>query len=323
MDHEKLLDLYRLMFKLRRFDELCMRLKMEDLIYSGYHPYYGQEAVAAGFCSPLGEEDTIVSTHRAHCHAVAKGASIRSILSEMMGRQAGVSGGLGGAMQFIDTENNFYCGSIVGSGTAIAVGMAMAMKQMTSNRICLCIFGDGASNTGTFHESLNLAAIWKLPVIYLCENNQYAEAMPAREFVASQRISDRAQSYGLESITIDGNDIEQTYATATRIIAKTRSGGGPVLIEALTYRIRGHYVGDPEQTYRTKAEVNEWKARCPVQKCRKRLLGIGIDHTQLDTLEKEIIREIEVEQNWVTAQPFATLEQAIAHVMIPLEKKRH
>jgi len=236
-----------------------------------------------------------------------------------MGRQAGVSGGFGGSMQFIDIENNFYCGSIVGSGTAIAVGMAMAMKQMTSDRICLCIFGDGASNTGTFHESLNLAAIWQLPVIYLCENNQYAEAMPAREFVASQRISDRAHSYGLEPITIDGNDVEQTYATATKIIAKTRSGGGPVLIEALTYRIRGHYVGDPEQTYRTRAEVNEWKSRCPLQKCRGRLRDIGIDQIKLDSLEEEIISELEADKNWVMDQPFATMEQAIAHVMIPLE----
>jgi pyruvate dehydrogenase E1 component alpha subunit len=237
----------------------------------------------------------------------------------MMGRQPGVSGGLGGAMQFIDTENNFYCGSIVGSGTAIAVGMAMAMKQMPSDRVCLCIFGDGASNTGTFHESLNLAAIWQLPIIYLCENNQYAEAMPAREFIASQRISDRAHSYGLEPITIDGNDVEQTFATAQETIAKIRCGKGPILIEALTYRIRGHYVGDPEQTYRSKAEVNEWKGRCPLQRCRSRLLDIETDPTQLYSVEEEILSELDADKDWVISQPFTTIEQAIAHVMIPLE----
>ena len=319
MKRERLFDLYSLMFQLRHFDELCMQLKMKDLIYSGYHPYYGQEAVAAGFCSPLRKEDVVLSTHRAHCHAIAKKSSVRAILSEMMGRQTGVSGGLGGAMQFIDAEKNFFCGSIVGSGTAIAVGMVMAMKQMESDRICLCLFGDGASNTGTFHESLNLAAIWNLPAIYVCENNQYAEAMPAREFVASHRISDRAYSYGLEPITIDGNDIEETSAAAEEAIVKTRSGKGPVFIEALTYRIRGHYVGDPEQTYRSKEEVDEWKTRCPLQRCRARLLDMGLDQAELLEREKKILRELEADKNWVISQPYPTIEQAIDHVMIPLD----
>ncbi len=247
---EPLLRLYRQMLLLRRFDELCMQLKMKDLIFSGYHPYYGQEAVAVGFCSELRREDVVLSTHRAHCHAVAKGSPAREILAEMMGRQTGVSGGLGGAMQFLHPENNFFCGSIVGSNLAIAPGVAMGMKELGSDNVCVCLFGDGASNTGAFHEGINLAAIWKLPVIFVCENNQYAEAMPAREFLSCERISQRLAGYGLREITVNGNDVEATCGAANDAIAQCRAGNGPVLVEALTYRIRGHYVGDPEDTYR-------------------------------------------------------------------------
>ena len=321
MNREALLKLYREMLLLRSFDELCMQLKMKDLIYSGYHPYYGQEAVAVGFCSELRTADVVLSTHRAHCHAVAKGSPVRGILAEMMGRQGGVSGGLGGAMQFLHPENNFYCGSIVGSNLAIAPGVALAMKEQGSDNICVCLFGDGASNEGAFHEGINLAAIWKLPVLFVCENNQYAEAMPAREFMACERISQRAPGYGLKEITVDGNDVEATSNAAHDAIAQCRSGNGPVLIEALTYRIRGHYIGDPEDTYRTREEVEQWKAKCPLIVCRTRLRELGVRDAEMEDIERQIARELEADRQWAAEQPAPTLEQALDHVLVPWQSQ--
>lgn len=318
MSRDELLTLYGRMVLLRRFDELCLQLKMKDLIFSGYHPYAGQEAVAVGFCSSLRREDAVLSTHRAHCHAVAKGSPVRGVLSEMMGRRAGVSGGLGGGMQFLHPENNFFSGSIVGSGIAIAPGVAMAMKEQGSDNICVCLFGDGASNTGAFHEGLNLAAIWKLPVLFVCENNQYAEAMPAREFIACDRISQRAAAYGLEEITVDGNDVEATTVAANEAISRCRAGNGPVLIEALTYRIRGHYVGDPEDTYRTREEVEQWKANCPLKRCRMRLQEMGTDDAEFDCIESHIAQQLDADRGWALEQPFPTIEQAIDHVLVPM-----
>jgi TPP-dependent pyruvate/acetoin dehydrogenase alpha subunit len=318
MSDASLKELYEEMLLLRRFDQLSMRLKMKDLIFSGYHPYEGQEAVAVGFCGALREDDVLLSTHRPHCHAVAGGCTMEAVLTEMMGRVTGCSGGLGGGMQYVDPEHHFYCGSIVGSNLPIATGVAMAMKQQGSDRVCMCMFGDGASNTGSFHEALNLAAIWKLPIVFVCENNQFAEAMPVEEFVACERISMRARGYGLEEITVDGNDVEQTRRVGTELIARTRKGEGPFLVEAVTYRIRGHYVGDPEKTYRTREEVEAKKAEEPLVRAREKLLRSGVDTAELDAMEQPIKERLDALREWAIEQPFPTLEQAIDHVYIPL-----
>jgi TPP-dependent pyruvate/acetoin dehydrogenase alpha subunit len=318
MNRDELLSSYRRMLLLRRFDELCLQLKMKDLIFSGYHPYVGQEAVAVGFCSSLRLEDAVLSTHRAHCHAVAKGSPANEVLAEMMGRRSGVSGGLGGGMQFLHPENNFFSGSIVGAGITIAPGVALAMKEQGTDNVCVCLFGDGASNTGSFHEGINLAAIWKLPVLFVCENNQYAEAMPAREFIACDRISKRASGYGLQEITVDGNDVEATTAAANEAIARCRAGDGPVFIEAVTYRIRGHYVGDPEDTYRQREEVEEWKAKCPLKRCRERLQELDVTEAEFDCIERNVAQKLEADRKWCLEQPFPTLEQAVDHVLVPL-----
>jgi len=310
--------LYEDMLLLRLFDQLSMRLKMKDLIYSGYHPYEGQEAVAVGFCGALGNDDVLLSTHRPHCHAVAKGCSLESVLSEMMGRVTGCSGGLGGGMQYLDPGNNFYCGSVVGSNLPIATGIGLAIKQQDLDRICMCLFGDGASNTGSFHEALNLAAIWKLPIVFVCENNQFAEAMPVREFVACERISMRARGYGLEEITVDGNDVEATRRVAMELIERTRKGEGPFLAEALTYRLRGHYVGDPEKTYRTREEVDAWKQKEPLKRAREKLLEGGVDPAEFDAVGKAIEDRLDTLREWALQQAFPTLKQAIDHVYVPL-----
>jgi TPP-dependent pyruvate/acetoin dehydrogenase alpha subunit len=318
MDRERLLAAYRQMLVLRHFDEMCLALKMKDLIMDGFHPYSGEEAVAVGACFPLRPDDAMLSNHRPQGHCLAKGGSPRALFCELLGRRGGVSQGIGGPMQFIDAPNLFYCGSIVGSGIPIAAGVAMACKREGKGRIALCFFGDGASNTGAFHEGLNLAAIWKLPVVFVCENNQYAEAMPVREFVSAYPISKRAVSYGLEGVTVDGMDVEAVAAEVEKGVAKARVGEGPVFIEAVTYRFRGHYGGDPEHTYRTREEVAAWRKRDPLLRCKARLLREGVDEATLAALDREIVQALEADQAWALAQPFPTVEQATDHVMLPL-----
>lgn len=310
---------YAEMLLLRQFDQLCLDLKKKDLIFSGYHPYEGQEAVAVGFCAALRRDDVLLSTHRPHCHAVAKGCTLESVLTEMMGRVTGCSGGLGGAMQFLDVDHNFYCGSVVGSNLPIATGIGTAFKQQGGGRVCMCVFGDGASNTGSFHEALNLAAIWKLPVVFLCENNQFAEAMPVKEFVACERISMRARGYGLEEITVDGNDVEASRRAANEAIERCRRGEGPVFIEALTYRIRGHYVGDPESTYRNMDEIGVMREKEPLKRAKEKLLQGGVSEAQLVTLAQDVTRKLAALEEWALKQDFPTLRQAIDHVGIALD----
>jgi len=209
---------------------------------------------------------------------------------------------------------------VVGSNLPIATGVGMAMKQQGGDRVCMCIFGDGASNTGSFHEALNLAAIWKLPIVFVCENNQFAEAMPAREFVACERISMRARGYGLEEITVDGNDVEESRRVADALIARTRQGEGPFLVEAVTYRIRGHYVGDPEKTYRTREEVDAWKKKEPLARAREKLLQSGVEDAELEAMDQAIKARLDKLQEWAIEQPFPTLEQAIDQVYMPLTR---
>jgi len=311
--------LYGEMLLLRLFDQQCLDLKKKDLIYSGYHPYEGQEAVAVGFCGALGPDDVLLSTHRPHCHAVAKGCTLEAVLTEMMGRVSGCSGGLGGGMQYLDPDHNFYCGSVVGSNLPIATGIGMAMKQQGLDAVCMCLFGDGASNTGSFHEALNLAAIWKLPVVFVCENNQFAEAMPVEEFVSCERISMRARGYGLEEISVDGNDVEESRRAAEEAIARCRTGEGPVLIEAVTYRIRGHYVGDPEATYRDPKEAEAAREKEPIKRAREKLLQGGVQAAELDAIEQAVAEKLAALEQWAVQQDFPTLEQAVDHVGIPLE----
>jgi TPP-dependent pyruvate/acetoin dehydrogenase alpha subunit len=320
MDKKKLLKLYHQMLVLRHFDERCLELKMQDLIMNGFHPYSGEEAVAVGICSHLKPDDAVLSTHRPQGHSLAKGSTTRQLFCEMLGRRGGVSQGIGGPMQWIDAPNLFFCGSIVGSGITIAAGAALAMQREGRRRICACFFGDGASNTGSFHEGMNLAAIWKLPVVYICENNQYGEAMPVSEFVSCHPISKRAEAYGLEGVTVDGMDVEAVYAAAEKGVEQARSGGGPVFIEAVTYRFRGHYGGDPEHTYRTPEEVNAWREKCPIARARQHLIDLDCEVSELETLEKQVIEELEADQAWALEQPFPTVDQATDHVILPLDR---
>jgi TPP-dependent pyruvate/acetoin dehydrogenase alpha subunit len=318
MNEEQLLDAYGKMVTLRQLDEMCLALKMKDLIMNGFHPYSGEEAVAVGVISQLKADDAVLSTHRPQGHSYVKGSTPRQIFCEMLGRRGGMSQGIGGPMQWIDAPNHFFCGSIVGSGIPISTGMGLAFKREGAGRIVTCFFGDGASNTGAFHEGLNLASIWQLPVLFVCENNQYGEAMPVAEFVSVARIAERAAAYSIPGVTVDGMDVEAVWAAAAEGLAYVRAGQGPYLIECETYRFRGHYGGDPEHTYRTREEVAAWRERDPLPRCRERLEALGLTIEALDALEGQIQAQLELDEAWALGQPFPTVEQATDHVMIPL-----
>ncbi len=318
LSKKELLRMYRAMLGLRAVDNRLVSLKLKDLVMNGFHPYVGEEAVAVGACSSLRPDDYVISTHRPQGHAQAKGASMEAIFCEMLGRMGGPSNGLGGPMQWVDVENHFFCGSIVGSGVSYATGFALAAKTEGKGRIAVCFFGDGASNTGSFHEGLNLAAIWQLPVLYVCENNQYGEAMPVKEFVSAPRISRRAVSYGIAGKSVDGMDVKKVASAVSEAVKALRKGKGPAFIEAVTYRYRGHYLGDPEN-YRTKAEIESWRKKDPIDRLRRELLREGkAKADELSALEAEVEREAEQAQERALARPKPSLEYASGNVLVPV-----
>jgi len=319
MNQDEMLVLYRKMVELRRLDEMLLGLKMKGLIMDGFHPYQGQEAVALGVGTALRPEDVVISTHRPQGHAFSKGTSSRQIMAEFLGRRGGPSQGIGGPMQFIDVDHNFFCGSIVGSGITVATGVALALRRAGKDNISVSYFGDGASNTGSFHEGLNLASIWKLPVLFILENNQYGEAMPVREFVSAYPISKRAESYSFPGVTVDGMDVVAVAEATQAAAGKVRKGEGPYLIEAITYRYKGHYGGDPEHTYRSREEVEEWRQKDPLPRLKSVLLANGLKAETLTGIEKEIHTALDSDQDWALAQPFLSIEEATDHVMIPLD----
>ena len=316
MSKEFLLSAYEQMLTLRRMDERLLELKMKDLVMDGFHPYSGEEGIAVGVGEHLNADDYVISNHRPQGHSVAKGSPVRRVFAEMLGRRGGVSDGIGGPMQWIDYENNFYCGSIVGSGIPIAAGVAMAMKKEGKGRISVCYFGDGASNTGSFHEGMNIASIWQLPVVYILENNQYAEAMPVGEFVSCTPIAKRAEGYTIPYRVIDGNDVQLVSDTVAWAVGEARRGTGPYLIECVTYRTKGHYGGDPEHTYRSKEEVEEWKLKCPILRCKQALLALGVSEAELGDIAERVENGIKQDEAWALEQRFPTVEEAADHVLL-------
>jgi len=313
-----LLKYYRKMLELRAVDNRLVPLKLKDLVMDGFHPYVGEEAVAVGVCSALRPEDYVISTHRPQGHALAKGASMRAIFSEMLGRVGGPSRGLGGPMQWVDADHRFFCGSIVGSGVSYATGFALSVQREGKGAIVVCFFGDGASNTGSFHEGMNLAAIWRLPVLYVCENNQYGEAMPVQEFVSAPKIAARGASYGIKGRTVDGMDVTKVAAAVAEAVPWLRRGNGPAFIETVTYRYRGHYLGDPEN-YRTKAEIEKWRKKDPIDRLRRQLVRTwNVSEQSLKTMEAEVEAEADQAQQASLGERKATLDEAVRNVLVPV-----
>jgi len=252
------------MWTIRRFEEAVDELFARGLMHGTMHLSIGQEASATGACLAMREDDLITSTHRGHGHCIAKGADLERMMAELLAKETGYCRGRGGSMHIADvSKGNLGANGIVAGGIPIAVGAALAQTMKRSNRVVLSFFGDGAANEGAFHEAVNLAAVWNLPVVFLCENNHYGMSMSTERAFKIEHISERAAGYGIPGVTIDGNDVQAVYDEAAVAIERARSGGGPTLIEAQTYRWKGHSKSD-KNLYRSKEEIDDWKSRDPI-----------------------------------------------------------
>ncbi|MBV9487872.1 MAG: thiamine pyrophosphate-dependent dehydrogenase E1 component subunit alpha, partial [Frankiaceae bacterium] len=279
------------MLVIRGFEERVAALYRDGEIPGFVHLSIGQEAAAVGACWPLREDDVITSTHRGHGHCLAKGLDPLGMFAELMARDQGTNRGRGGSMHIADPGLGIFgANGIVAAGLPIAVGAAAASQLRANGSVAVAFFGDGAVPQGAFHEAVNLAAVWRLPVVFFCENNGYAEfSTTASQHAAS--LERRAAGYGVDFLAVDGNDVWATASLMTQLVAKIRDGAGPTIVEATTYRWHGHYEGDP-QRYRTPEEVAEWAARDPLVLHRRRLESAGVDVADLETLEKAVSDEL-------------------------------
>jgi pyruvate dehydrogenase E1 component alpha subunit len=290
MDQDTLADLYRRMLRIRRFEEEAARLYTERKIGGFLHLYIGQEAVAVGAVSVLEEKDQMITAYRCHGHYLARGGSARAGMAELLGRETGCSKGRGGSMHFYDASRNFFGGwGIIGAQIPVAAGMAFANIVNETGGVVLCFLGDGAINIGPFHEGLALASLWKLPVVYIIENNYFAMGTPLEKTAATDDLSIRALGYPMARDTVDGHDIFKVRSCILDAVRRARDKRQPTLIEARTYRYRGHSMADPA-TYRTKADVDEWRSRDPIA-----TLGSKIDSLGLQSIREKIDAEIEAE----------------------------
>ncbi len=281
------LRLYRIMVECRRFEVRAQELFFEGLVRGTTHLGIGQEAVAAGFAVAMRDDDYTFCTYRGHNHTLARGVPMGPIYAELFGRGTGLMGGKGGSMHLTSVEHGAMGSyAIVGAHLPIALGAAWSAQYRKSGQVAVCFFGDGTTNIGSFHEALNMAAVWKAPVVFVCENNQYMEYTPIGAVTAVPRpAADRAAAYGLEPIVVDGNDAEAVHEVAVRAIGRARDGDGPSLVEALTYRHGGHSRADPGK-YRPDDEVKAWLAKDPIPRQRARLLELGADEAALDAIDE-------------------------------------
>ncbi len=271
------------MVLIRAFEEKADELFALGKVHGTMHLSLGQEAVAVGVCAALAPNDYILSTHRGHGHCLASGADVGPMMAEFLGKETGYCLGRGGSMHIADLEHgNLGANGIVAGGLPIATGVGLSIQLRRTQQVCVAFFGDGAANEGAFHESLNLAAIWKLPVVFVCENNQFAMSMPVKKSMGVERISDRAYAYGIPGMTVDGMDVLTVYGAAVAAINQARSGEGPSLLECVTYRFKGHSKSD-RQRYRTQEEVDAWRKRDPIPRFRQALTEQGV----LTALEAE------------------------------------
>lgn len=305
---------YRDMVRIRRFEERSIEFYKAGLVGGSLHLYIGQEAVAVGTIAALREGDQITMTYRGRGHALAKGIPPMPLFAEILGRSTGVNRGKGGPMHVGDPAYGVMgANAIVGAGLPIAAGLALAFKKQQKDNVAMTFFGDGTINQGAFHEALNLAAVWRLPVVFVCENNLYAEMSPIHEMVRLEDLADRAAAYGIPAAVVDGNDVEAVRSTAQEAVERARSGAGPTFVEAKTYRHLGHMFGDPE-TYRSKDEVQAWRARDPIDRLRRRLLEDGAAEEELQRIDQEAQEEILRAAKEAEESPEPELAEALADV---------
>lgn len=318
MDEKMMVEVYRKMLRIRRFEEKVSELFSDGRIPGFVHLYIGEEAVAVGACAALRKDDYITSTHRGHGHCIAKGGSLKYMMAELFGKETGYCKGKGGSMHIADIELGILgANGIVAAGIPIAVGAALSAKMRNTDQIAIAFFGDGASNRSTFHEAVNLAAVWDLPVIFLCENNLYAQTTPARAETSVENIADRATAYSIPGKIVDGNDVRAVYKTVAEAARRARKGEGPTLVECKTYRWRGHWEGDP-QKYRSQDEVEEWIEKCPIKCFEAHLVKMGVLADQdLREIDDTVRKEVEEAVAYAEESPYPKPEEALEDVYSP------
>jgi TPP-dependent pyruvate/acetoin dehydrogenase alpha subunit len=307
---ERLLALYRTMLVIRRTEEQLARAHQAGLIHGACHTYVGEEAVATGVCANLRDDDAVFSTHRGHGHALAKGVSPAALMAELFGRVTGCSRGRGGSMHLFAPEVGMMGTSgIVGPCILQAAGAGYSFKLLNTDRVGVAFFGDGASNNGAFHEGLNMASIWKLPVLFVCENNLYATEISIMQSAGNPNVAERAVAYGMPGVQVDGNDVLKVYEVAREAAQRARSGGGPTLIECRTYRTRAHAEGMRDAGYRNAEEVDAWKARDPLK-----ILAARLAAEDVAAIEAEVKAQIDAAYEFARNSPYPDPATATTHV---------
>ena len=305
LSREQLLWMYRTIATIRRFEERAVYEVGARSISGAVHSSAGQEAVPTGVCAHLRREDAIASTHRGHGHAIAKGVDPRRMMAELFGRATGTNKGKGGSMHIADMEQGMLgANGVVGASIPLAVGAALAARLRGEDRVAVAFFGDGAANQGVLHECMNLAAIWKLPVVFLCENNRYAESTPVEYAIAVPNVADRAAGYGIPGLVADGMDVFSVYDVAGQAVGRARAGQGPTLVECKTYRYYGHTAADNPRSYRTAEEEAQYRARDPLLTFRQRV-------RELELVSKRALPAFERELEAVDAEVEALIEEAV------------
>lgn len=309
IDRSTRLLLYRSQLEIRLLEKRAYDLFLQNLVKGTSHLSLGQEAVAAGFAVAMRKEDYTYCTYRGHAHTLARGAPMSGVLGELMGRSCGLMHGKGGSMHLTSVEHGAMGSyAIVGANLPVAAGAAWSAQVRGTDQVAVCFFGDGATNIGAFHEALNLAAVWKLPAVFVCENNLYMEYTPIRSVTAVEHpAADRARAYGMDPLIVDGNDADAVYRLARSALAKARQGGGPSLIEAKTYRQSGHSRADPAK-YRPAGELEEWMKRDPLALYRQRLLELDFGEGPLQEMERAVQRAVDEATEAAKASPPAPLE---------------
>jgi TPP-dependent pyruvate/acetoin dehydrogenase alpha subunit len=309
LGREGALGLLATMWRIRLFEERVGRLKQTDEVYGLIHLSVGQEGVAAAVCSQLRDDDAVYSGHRAHGHAIAKGASLERVMAELMGREGGLCRGLGGSMHLVDAEHGFLGATgVVGGNIPIALGSALAARLRGEDSVAVVFFGDGAVQAGHFNETVNLAALWRLPLILVCENNGFAEFTPRSAHTIVERVSDVVAPYEVERDTVDGNDVVAVWDAFGRYLASARSGHGPYLLECLTHRLRGHYEGDPGK-YREALAAADWQEKDPILRLQRHGVVQGwFAEDALPAIEAEAAAEVEEAERFGRESPFPPVE---------------
>jgi acetoin:2,6-dichlorophenolindophenol oxidoreductase subunit alpha len=310
-DLQRCLHMYRRMVMIRLFEEQVNDLYTRALMPGLAHLYIGEEAVAVGVCEALGPDDYVTSTHRGHGHCVAKGAALDRMFAELLGKEAGYCKGKGGSMHIADPDTgNLGANAIVAGSTGIATGAALAAKRLGNGRVCACFFGEGALGQGVLYEVMNMAALWKLPVVYVCENNLYNEYTHYSDTTAGDILT-RAAGFGLQAESVDGQDVRAVYATIERLVNRARTGAGPSFLLANTYRFMGHHVGDVSRDYyRSKQEEQGWKAeRDPIKLLGEWLVGQGPSLADLEAVRAEVKAEIDKAVEFAVAAPYPAVDK--------------